>query len=1810
MNKTRQSDSQHQHAPPYERLLATSPDGVIANNLQGEIILFEETQQRLNLLLAASNLLAESENLTHGLQDLAQMMVMHMGASFCRLFLLDPEGHYLTATAVFPLPDMPTTLTWQPGLGQATAVAEWPRLNELLYEHAFSVIKIHGRAGRGILQRWSRQMQLDGDIQSMLVVPLRSGRHTLGLLELGEMRPWETTPFTESRIELILTIARQTAVLIERLQAHEESQRRSHLLATLDETSRRILAQQNTGRLRQDVIRLAAELVGCTAGGLFYVDAANLTLADVYGLPHELVGRQIRLTDGLLGQAARTGATLNTNDYPHWPEREALFADLGLETVVAIPLKQEGRVTAVLFVADTEQTHRLFANDIDILERFALQAAIGLDKARLLSQSEQARQRLHQFYKASNTLVSSRDPKQVWREIVAQAKEVAAAAGVRMFLIDQQTGQVRDLIISEDDHVNVRSVIRPNGLSMAVVRTGQPEIIEDYQQALGRANPSFFERGIQAAAGLPVSIEGQRMGVMWVYYDAPRELPDAEIEALQLFVNQAAIAYENARKMDELEHMRQAAEALAHADGLTAVLNQIVESACQVLQADSAVIWSYDASRLEFVPEDSIAFGIPEDVWLRSRKQGPRPGGTTETVLQMGWLGMEDVDDLETYSFMGDSTLLVLRGADVRSFQGVGLHVGDEKLGVLYVNYQRPKTFSPQEQEIAQTFANHAALALRNARLLAQLGQARETTALIADATTLANLPETLEAVTAGIYRAWHCDLVTIHVYDQKRDLLIPPPTVCGLLHNEVEPDMQPSRVVRDLLERGPKLIVVENTLADPLFATSRFRQEEEIVSCVVARLQMSQQTVGMLFINYRQPHHFAEDELRHIELSANQAAVAIHNAQLYERTQRRTAALQALYQAGQAVTGSLNQQQILDDIAEQAWRLVSFTGRRIGYCSIWLVEEDGSGANVVSAYPREELQKTRQAVGSFVAWLSGTHGRTGIMHRTYKTGESQLVANVDADPDYLRSHKESRSELVVPIKLENEVVGIINVEHAEYAAFDKEDIRALEALAGQAAVAMKNARLYDTAVRQARLLHLASQVAGHANSTLDEQKLLKKIVHAIATDFGFYHVAIFLIDETQEYVIMRAASSENGQRLARDGYKLKVGEQGLVGQVAKNGRYQIVTDVSQNPHYLRNPLLQHTHSEATFPLIVRDKVIGVLDMQHRSQGGLQEDQIDTLDMMTKQIANAIHNAQLYSQAEQQTATLKALYDAGQSVVESLDLHEILNNLVEQAWKLTGTHGLQAEFSCLLLQQDSQLTFEAAYPRETLDGLRQQPGSIDLSQPERYGITGRVFKTGEPQLVANVQQDLNYLAYTDHTASELAVPIKIEGHVIGVINVEHSQPGAFDKQDEDALVALAAQAAIAIQNANTYREARILVDVSVSLADAETMTEVMQLVLEAALNMTRTSSGSILYWDEEKECFAPAYTLDAPGQPIRPYQTTARRRGFTRNVVRTRRPVFMYDALYVTNVNPAVIQKGRRSLIGVPVLSEGKVIAVLHVYSAEPRHFSQHQVAALETLAAQAGVTIAKMRSLEELQETKGKVGAYMALAWMSMASNAWRHSITADAVNIRNAADMMKGVLATAVPEETQRQNMKSKLIMIHDLAERVMSRPITPPLSSEEGANPLIINDLIQERTAQLWEDEKYAVLPSPTLLLEATGNVLVWASAEWLRLALDLVIDNAIDAMKESSVQRLTMETSRSQDQVEIAIHDTGPGIPEALLPMLFKGSLKKPRREGHLGRGLLMVQAIMQTYGGDVYARNAPERGATMVLSLPVHDAANL
>jgi signal transduction histidine kinase len=325
----------------------------------------------------------------------------------------------------------------------------------------------------------------------------------------------------------------------------------------------------------------------------------------------------------------------------------------------------------------------------------------------------------------------------------------------------------------------------------------------------------------------------------------------------------------------------------------------------------------------------------------------------------------------------------------------------------------------------------------------------------------------------------------------------------------------------------------------------------------------------------------------------------------------------------------------------------------------------------------------------------------------------------------------------------------------------------------------------------------------------------------------------------------------------------------------------------------------------------------------------------------------------------------------------------------------------------------------------------------------------------------------------------------------------------------------------------------------------------------------------------------------------------------TREILRRKQVVVIPDTAVLPNINPETVARGRVAQVVVPLWNETAVIGVLYIHSLKKRTFSDHQLAILETLASQTAVAINKTQQYKELKETKGLVGSRTALAWMSMASNVWRHRIEGDAVNIRNLIPMLRGELHDKIADSYLVKKVTSRLDHIEKLAGQILDRPITPPLSSEEGVEEVIVNDLIQERVQQLWKDEHYKSTPFPQLNLQAPSHSKVWISPEWLRLAFNLLVDNAVEAMRESPVRQLTIAVTEENNQIILAIQDSGKGISPEVQRELFQVSSPETKHPGHLGRGLLMVQAIVQTYGGDVVVGSTGPQGTTMIITLPKH-----
>lgn len=331
---------------------------------------------------------------------------------------------------------------------------------------------------------------------------------------------------------------------------------------------------------------------------------------------------------------------------------------------------------------------------------------------------------------------------------------------------------------------------------------------------------------------------------------------------------------------------------------LADVQEQIVGAALTIFHADSAVLWTTEVGSEETFRLVACA-GVPPSVEALVRTRPPQQGGTAFEVLDKGWVAVEELDP-RRYRFLSDSTLEVLQAVSARSFQGMALTVGHEQLGVLFVDYVQPRTFHSDDAYMAQRFAERAALTLKKAQMLDVLhllGRVRRTAQELARVSTAEPLDRVLRAVVDGTRDVLKGHAVTLYRYDTRRNMLMDPPTADGVW-NEPALDEEDEKVVDGFVRRvlqGRDMRVVEDVTTDADFMETRFTREEAIRSCLVVSLRVREQRgqkdggepgdlqVGVMFVNFRTPHQFTDEECANIRLFADQAAVAIHNAQLYE---------------------------------------------------------------------------------------------------------------------------------------------------------------------------------------------------------------------------------------------------------------------------------------------------------------------------------------------------------------------------------------------------------------------------------------------------------------------------------------------------------------------------------------------------------------------------------------------------------------------------------------------------------------------------------------------------------------------------------------------------------------------------------------------------------------------------------------------------------------------------------------------------------------------------------------------------------------
>ena len=317
-------------------------------------------------------------------------------------------------------------------------------------------------------------------------------------------------------------------------------------------------------------------------------------------------------------------------------------------------------------------------------------------------------------------------------------------------------------------------------------------------------------------------------------------------------------------------------------------------------------------------------------------------------------------------------------------------------------------------------------------------------------------------------------------------------------------------------------------------------------------------------------------------------------------------------------------------------------------------------------------------------------------------------------------------------------------------------------------------------------------RLADALNTTLDLDTLLKQTAELLKSLIPYRLFAVFLLNERMHDLFVRFQTG-HGPEMSR--VRIPVGK-GVVGQVAMTRQSVLINDAAAESHYVQlNPEVK---SELAVPLIVKNRLIGVMDMESEEAGFFRPEHLHLLTLTASRIAQAIENARLYTRVSRQAQQLEVLNEIAVELATILEPKPLLERVGQLLRRL-----IEYQIFSIMLLDEKGETLVTRY------SWRFGYSNAPMRRiPITNGLVGAAVQEWRAINVPDVEKDPRYIPLNSETRSELIVPLFYKGRIIGVLDLEHTKPGFFTDQHERILTTAAAQIAIAIENARLYQAVR------------------------------------------------------------------------------------------------------------------------------------------------------------------------------------------------------------------------------------------------------------------------------------------------------------------------------------------------------------------------------------------------------------------
>jgi PAS domain S-box-containing protein len=866
--------------------------------------------------------------------------------------------------------------------------------------------------------------------------------------------------------------------ITERRRAEEEIQRRTAQLEALREVGLELTAELDLDALLHSIVSWAVELLSGAAGAVdvYRADRNLLERAvDTPGGTDRPLGNMVyRLGEGLSGKVWESGEPLVVSDY-EYEEKPPIDwkGHPGIVSVVGVPIHWHDEFLGVVSVA-SDVPDAFSTGDVELLNLLATQAAIAIRNARLFDEAHRRAERLMVMNRVSRAAGEILNPddliEAVYREVIA----VFQADALCIAFHDKETNELNYLL--RTDGVREPPQRRPlgTGLISTVIATNRPLLIRDIEQERHRLPPLQAWETTELPTswlGVPIQTEEQVTGVICAHAYRPYAFDEEDQLLLSTIADQVAVAVENARLFQAEREQRELAEALEETAtavstlDLDKVLDRVLEQVGRVVAGD--------AFNIVLVEQETVRVArwrTREDLGIE--QQGPRlvlPIARYPNLVKM----METGKPLVIPDTAADPGWVRQKGWEwVHSYVGAPIQLADSTIGFLAVDGTRPGQFNLADARRLGAFTSHVATAIENARLyeqaqrrLASLMNLNLASQLMASSLEVKEILEQIVNLAGSVVDS---DYTSVVLADENGQLTRQADDFRGIL--PISQRIRANGITRYVLDSGQPLVI--DTISDTGMMEPPLRQPDgelitanpalvgaRIHSFAVAPIQVKGETMGVMFVHSREPHTF-HGQLPLLTTFANQAAVAIENAHLFQAEQEQRELAEALAEAAAAVN-TLNLDQVLDRILEQVERIVAGDA-----FNIMLLEDNTVQAVRWRGYERLGLEE-------YIANLALPLVRYPNMMKMAQTGEPIVIPDTAIDPHWTpeKDQKWWRSYIGAPIQVEGVTVGFLNVNGTRRDQFDSADAQRLQAFANHTAAAVANARLHQELGKHAQQL-------------------------------------------------------------------------------------------------------------------------------------------------------------------------------------------------------------------------------------------------------------------------------------------------------------------------------------------------------------------------------------------------------------------------------------------------------------------------------------------------------------------------------------------------------------------------------------------------------------------------------------------------------------------------------------------------------------------------------------------------------------------